>query len=165
MNKDFDLLSEINNITRIKNKNYSKYINIGNSSTKKKNSLKEARYENKLKNEKNLELGKAENFLNEYEKSKNDNTIFSNKSKNNFSKIPTEENKTKSMINLNENNKTNNSLISKQINNNRYDSYLNNSNNKKENNSNINDEFFNDIANSIRDRHVDKYLNTINSNK
>ena len=165
LNKDLDILSEINNITRIKNKNYSKYINVTNTSSKKKNSLKIARYENKLKNEKNLELIKAENFLNEYEKSKNDNTIFSNKSKNNFSKIPTEENKTKSMINLNENNKTNNSLISKQINNNRYDSYLNNSNNKKENNSNINDEFFNDIANSIRDRHVDKYLNTINSNK
>ena len=168
LNKDFDILSEINNITRIKNKNYLKYINVTNTSSKKKNSLKVARYENKLKNEKNLELIKAENFLNEYEKSKNDNTIFNNKSKINISKIniPSEESETKSMINLNINNNTNNSLISKQINNNRYDSYLNNSNNKKDNNSNtINEEFFNDIANSIRDRHVDKYLNTINSNK
>ena len=154
MNKDFDLLSEINNITRIKNKNYSKYINIGNSSTKKKNSLKEARYENKLKNEKNLELGKAENFLNEYEKSKNENSLKSNKDKyHSNNNLQNEENK------LNENH---NRIINKEEMNNKYDSYLNNSNNK---NQNYNEEFFNDIANSIRDRHVDKYLNTINSNK
>ena len=154
MNKDFDLLSEINNITRIKNKNYSKYINIGNSSTKKKNSLKEARYENKLKNEKNLELGKAENFLNEYEKSKNENSLKSNNDKyHSNNNLQTQENK------LNENP---NKIINKEEMNNKYDSYLNNSNNK---NQNYNEEFFNDIANSIRDRHVDKYLNTINSNK
>ena len=154
MNKDFDLLSEINNIKRIKNKNYSKYINIGNSSTKKKNSLKEARYENKLKNEKNLELGKAENFLNEYEKSKNENSLKSNNDKyHSNNNLQTQENK------LNENP---NKIINKEEMNNKYDSYLNNSNNK---NQNYNEEFFNDIANSIRDRHVDKYLNTINSNK
>ncbi len=36
LNKDFDILSEINNITRIKNKNYLKYINVTNTSSKKK---------------------------------------------------------------------------------------------------------------------------------
>ncbi len=154
MNKDFDLLSEINNITRIKNKNYSKYINIGNSSTKKKNSLKEARYENKLKNEKNLELGKAENFLNEYEKSKNENSLKSNNDK--YHSNSNLQNEEKKLI------ENHNKRINKEEMNNKYDSYLNNSNNK---NQNYNEEFFNDIANSIRDRHVDKYLNTVNSNK
>ena len=63
-----------NNKTNLIKKDLSKFISIPGN---KINPLNLARYENRVKNEKNINLEKAEDFINQYQKSKNNNTISS----------------------------------------------------------------------------------------
>ena len=84
-NNEINFLDDISNVSRIRStNNYSKYINV-KSSNSKISSLQQARIENKMKIERSVtpsKMDKAESFINEYLKTRQNETVFSNNNKN-----------------------------------------------------------------------------------
>ena len=177
-NNEINFLDDISNVSRIRStNNYSKYINV-KSSNSKISSLQQARIENKMKIERSVtpsKMDKAESFINEYLKTRQNETVFSNNNKN---KIDSALN---SLINLKTESNEDNVNIATQNNEKEASTIINNSSEEdsqyKSNviNTNMNmvtetnqcnqnpDDFFKSIADSIRNPRLTKYLDTSSS--
>ena len=170
---NFDLI-----YSKIKHNNYSKYINVitpsttaitpTNANSKPVNSLQQARLENKMKSERSftpINLNKAETFINEYFKVKQNDSSFINVNNNNHSnrnKVELEEaissfGKSNSQKDEDEEDQVN--IMSRDCSNSKGDkkqgdesllsSNTNSNNNNKKPSRFISDDFFNSISEEI----------------
>lgn len=181
---EITILDEINNIAKTKlDANYSKYINVRGSNSKI-NLLQQARLENKMKTERAItpvKMNKAESFINEYLKTRQNETVISN-NKNKVDSV------TSSLIQIQTESNEDNVNLATQSGKNDKDSIINNSsddesnanisrkfNNNHENQINTNtnmvtespiqnpDDFFKSIAESLKNPRLTKYLDTSSS--